>query len=199
MFEPGARPENTFVRYLIPATEGPVNPVVTEAPDPRANSEHLMEVAAWLETDQAAITDLRSDFWVSATAEEDAGGLPAHAIALLKQTTRRRSRAAVTSAQQEQLARTELALVACMLANYIRELGFPARAHHVGDGRLLVAAVAVAAGLGAMTAPGRFVSHRYGPEVCLATVTTAMPLVVMQGSPHRRRRRILPPGLRARR
>lgn len=173
-----------------------MNQVTTEVPDPRTNSEHLMEVCHWVEADRASIIRFSSDLWVRGA---EADNVPTYAISLLKRTTARGSRAILTTAQLQQLADTELALIACMIANYIRELGFPARAHHVAETQVVADAVAVAGGLGSMDRSGRFESHGDGAAVSLATVTTDMPLVPLTGPLRRHRRLSMPDMVRARR
>jgi epoxyqueuosine reductase QueG len=198
VFGSGERYENSVIHHLLEAADGEVNPVQTEAPDPRTNAAHLLEIAEWLEADRAGITELSSDHRTAVeAAPEQPEGPTAHrfAISLLKRIGRGR-RGSLNMAQQEQLRHTELALIACILADYIRELGFPARAHHVLNSRVLHEPIAAAAGLGDVGRNSGLVANKYGPGVCVATVTTDMPLVPDAAFP-RRLRSLLPGFLRA--
>jgi reductive dehalogenase len=73
---------------------------------------------------------------------------------------------------------SELALISCMLAAYIRELGYPARAHHLGREGVLQAPLAVQAGIGELGRNDMVISKKFGPGIRLATVTTDLPLAV---------------------
>ncbi|MBI2917408.1 MAG: 4Fe-4S dicluster domain-containing protein [Chloroflexi bacterium] len=77
--------------------------------------------------------------------------------------------------ETEQLAFTELSVLAVRLASYIRALGYPAHAH-TGGGQVLNVPAAVDAGLGEISRPGYLLTKKYGPAVRLVTVTTDMPL-----------------------
>lgn len=67
---------------------------------------------------------------------------------------------------------------AVTVAAYIRELGWPARAHTVRSEQVLHIPLAVAAGLGELGRNGLLITARYGPRLRLATVTTDLPLAV---------------------
>ena len=71
----------------------------------------------------------------------------------------------------------EVAQVACSLAAHIRQLGFPARAHHVRNDQIMHVPHAVDAGLGEQGRHSYLVTARYGPRVRTAAVTTDMELV----------------------
>ncbi len=68
------------------------------------------------------------------------------------------------------------AFVAVQLADYIRRLGYAARAHHMANYRVLVVPVAVDCGLGELSRAGFLLTKAYGLAVRLAAVTTDMPL-----------------------
>ena len=71
----------------------------------------------------------------------------------------------------------ESAKVALLLANWIRRLGYPARAHIDGNYRVIAPLVARDAGLGEIGRMGLLMTPRLGPRVRLGVVTTSMPLV----------------------
>jgi ferredoxin len=72
--------------------------------------------------------------------------------------------------------------IAVQLAAFIRELGYPARAHIDGNYRVVAPLVARDAGLGEIGRMGVLMTPRLGPRVRLAVVTTDIPLVADQGS-----------------
>jgi ferredoxin len=71
----------------------------------------------------------------------------------------------------------EGAKIAIAVANWIRRLGFPARAHTDGNYRVIAPLVARDAGLGEIGRMGLLMTPRLGPRVRLGVVTTDMPLV----------------------
>ena len=69
--------------------------------------------------------------------------------------------------------------IACILADYIRRLGYPARAHHARDYQVVVPPILLWAGLGEMSRIGDCVIHPFmGPRFKAAVVTTDLPLSV---------------------
>ena len=71
----------------------------------------------------------------------------------------------------------ESAKVAVQLANFIRGLGYSARAHIDGNYRVVAPLVARDAGLGEIGRMGLLMTPGLGPRVRLGVVTTEMPLV----------------------
>ena len=68
------------------------------------------------------------------------------------------------------------ASVAVRLAEYIRSLGYSARAHHVYNYRVLPVPVAVDCGLGELSRAGFLLTREFGLGLRLGTVTTDLPL-----------------------
>ncbi len=68
------------------------------------------------------------------------------------------------------------ARAAVRLAEYIRSLGYSARAHHVYSYRVLPVPVAVDCGLGELSRAGFLLSRKLGLGLRLGTVTTDLPL-----------------------
>jgi len=68
------------------------------------------------------------------------------------------------------------AWVSVQLAEYIRMLGYSARAHHLNNYQVLVVPVAVDCGLGELSRAGYLITREFGLGVRLAVVTTDMPL-----------------------
>jgi ferredoxin len=71
----------------------------------------------------------------------------------------------------------ESAKIAVELANWIRLLGYPARAHIDGNYRVVVPLVARDAGLGELGRMGLLMTPSLGPRVRLGAVTTDLPLI----------------------
>lgn len=68
------------------------------------------------------------------------------------------------------------AVAAVVLAQYIRMLGYPARAHHFRNYQVLPVPLAVAAGLGELGRCGFLLTKQYGNCLRLSTVTADLPL-----------------------
>ena len=75
------------------------------------------------------------------------------------------------------LAYSTSAFIACVLADYIRRLGYAARAHHARNYQVVVPPILLWAGLGEMSRIGDTVLHPFlGPRFKAAVVTTDLPL-----------------------
>ncbi len=68
------------------------------------------------------------------------------------------------------------AWVSIQLAEYIRMLGYSARAHHLNNYQVIVVPVAVDCGLGELSRAGYLLTREFGLAARLAVVTTDMPL-----------------------
>jgi reductive dehalogenase len=69
--------------------------------------------------------------------------------------------------------------IACILADYIRQLGYPARAHHAMNYQVVVPPILLLAGLGEMCRIGDIVLNPFlGPRFKAAVVTTDLPLAI---------------------
>lgn len=75
------------------------------------------------------------------------------------------------------------ARIALQLANLIRELGYPARAHIDGNYRVIAPLVARDAGLGEIGRMGLVMTPELGPRIRLGVVTTQLPLIA-DGTSH---------------
>ena len=70
----------------------------------------------------------------------------------------------------------EAAKIALVIAEYIRLLGYPARAHIDGNYRVILPQLAANAGLGEVGRLSLLITPQYGPRVRLGAVTTTLPL-----------------------
>ena len=69
--------------------------------------------------------------------------------------------------------------IACILADYIRRLGYPARAHHAMNYQVVVPPILLWSGIGEMSRMGDVVLNPFlGPRYKAAVVTTDMPLKI---------------------
>lgn len=74
---------------------------------------------------------------------------------------------------------TASGFIACILADYIRRLGYPARAHHALNYQVVVPPILLWAGLGEMCRIGDIVLNPFlGPRFKAAIVTTDLPMAV---------------------
>ncbi len=70
------------------------------------------------------------------------------------------------------------AVISIIIANYIRSLGYSARAHIAGSNyQVILPAIAYQAGLGELGRIGILVTEQFGPRVRLGLVTTDLPLI----------------------
>ena len=73
-------------------------------------------------------------------------------------------------------AYAQSAWTAVRVADYIRQLGYSARAHHFSNYKVLVIPVAVDCGLGELSRAGYLLTKEYGLGVRLSVVTTDIPI-----------------------
>ena len=83
---------------------------------------------------------------------------------------------AISSAQSMR-SYSATAFISCMLADYIRRLGYPARAHHAGNYQVVVPPLLLHAGIGEMSRIGIVLNPFLGTRFKAAVVTTDLPLV----------------------
>lgn len=81
------------------------------------------------------------------------------------------------SVSQSFLSYSTTAFIACIVADYIRRLGYPARAHHVLDYQVAVTPLLLLAGIGEMCRAGIVLNPFLGLRFKAAVVTTDLPLV----------------------
>jgi ferredoxin len=70
----------------------------------------------------------------------------------------------------------ECAKITQLLAQYIRALGYPAKAHIDANYRVMCVPIAADAGLGELSRMGYLITDKYGPRVRIGIVTTEMPM-----------------------
>ena len=155
-----------------------------EVPDPAAISEFIRGWTIKLGALDVGITKLRDYHKYTTVGRGEQYGQPVrldhkYAIALTVEMAKEmidrapRGPTVMESAQQYM----DSGAIAVQLAQFIRNLGYPARAHIDGNYRVVCPLVARDAGLGEIGRMGLLMTPRLGPRVRLAVVTTDLPLV----------------------
>ena len=152
--------------------------------DPQTNSQHIKETAYFLRADMVGICELPTYAIYSQRAPDGEQVILNHkyAIAVLVDQDYRTAKASTGSDWINNAmsfrAYSASAYIAVMLAAYIRELGYPARAHHAMNYQVIVPPILVWAGLGEMSRLGDSVVNPFlGARFKAAIVTTNMPLM----------------------
>lgn len=151
--------------------------------DPVAMARHIKETAYFLRADMVGICKLppyavfTHSRWDGQPIELD----HQNAIAILVDQDYKTS-AAFTgsdwiSNSMSFLSYSTSAFIACIVAEYIRRLGYRARAHHVMNYQVVLPPILLWAGLGEMSRIGDVVLNPFlGPRFKAAVVTTDIPL-----------------------
>jgi len=153
--------------------------------DPVAMSRHIKEFAYFMRADLVGICHLPpyAVYSHSFSTGEPIELTHKYAIAIVIDQDWKTFRGSTghdwISAAQSFLSYSTSGFVACALADYIRRLGYPARAHHARNYQVLVPPILVLAGLGEMCRIGDIVLNPFlGPRFKAAIVTTDLPLSV---------------------
>lgn len=160
----------------------------TKAPstdDPQAMARHIKETAYFLRADLVGICHL-PPYAVFSNNKYDGAAVELdhkYAIALLIDqdwpTADAFSGSDWISNSMSFLSYSTTAFISCVLADYIRRLGYPARAHHAMNYQVVIPPILLWAGLGEMCRIGDIVLNPFlGPRFKAAIVTTDLPLAV---------------------
>ncbi len=184
-------PNNSFLHAVGETPEGKLNPERVPVPDPAAMARKIKEIARFFGSDVVGITHLDQAYVFShrgrgCVAEGLNPGDPiqlTHKFAIcLGQEARDdydwylTSNSEISDIKYQMSHRGQIAPT-FMLAAYIRELGYPARAHfHMTEVNPIP--LAVNAGLGELGRNGMLIHEEYGARLHLAVVTTDLPLTV---------------------
>ena len=152
--------------------------------DPAVLSRHVKETAYFLRADAVGICALpRYAVYTNKFPKGEPVALDhRYAIAILIDQDWRTAHATSghdwVSNSMSFMSYTASGFIACILADYIRRLGYPARAHHALNYQVVVPPILLWAGLGEMSRIGDCVLHPFlGPRFKAAVVTTDLPLV----------------------
>jgi len=166
--------------------DGPVIPQTAPGTDdPAVNARHIKETAYFLRSDLVGICELPS---YAVYSHSMATGAPVeldhkYAIAIMVDQDWKTADAGYgndwISNSMSFLAYSTSGFIACILAAYIRRLGYPARAHHARNYQVLVPPILLMAGLGEMSRIGDAVLNPFlGPRFKASVVTTDLPLAI---------------------
>jgi reductive dehalogenase len=190
IFFPETRAMNVPMRSWRKVADGPLNPKKTAVADPKHMAKIIKGAAQFLGADLVGIcelnqayiyshTGLRIDFAKGSDGQE-INLLHKYGVSLAVEMDYKRMRYApgwIDNAEVG-LGYLNAAKVAVSLAAYIRELGYPARAHFFINEWVQHVPIAEAAGLGELGRLGLLMSREFGPRQRLSTVTTDLPLAV---------------------
>lgn len=183
-------PNNSLQYIMRDVPEGEVNPQPIPVSDPAAMARKIKEVARFLGADVVGITHLDQAYVYShrargnAAAGEKAGDpihlLHRYAICMGFESDYEKflSNNSRISDAEYGLGNIHTIPTTFMVASYIREMGYPARAHHYGRGEVNPIPLAVNAGLGELGRHGMLIHEEYGSRLHLSVVTTDLPLAV---------------------
>lgn len=189
--EPEISEEVIDDRNFVPQASSwsPMKPVSAKtAPntdDPVAMAQNIKEVAYFLRSDVVGICEL-PPYAVYSHRRPDGEPIKLnhkYAIAILIDQDYRTSEATSghdwISNSMSFLSYSTSGFIACIIADYIRRLGYPARAHHAMNYQVAVPPILLWAGLGEMCRIGDIVLNPFlGPRLKAAIVTTDLPLTI---------------------
>jgi reductive dehalogenase len=172
----------TMVRALLwRGCEAPVFKYKVPVEDAKKMSSHIKAFAKDLGADLVGITYLHPAF----VFENDKDGEPIElkhkfAIVMAKEMSFERIATSPSHADHFEVGKTyhDMTILAVHLANYIGQLGYPARASVMRNDTVFHVPLAIYAGIGEYSRMGRVITREFGPRVRLATVTTDLPLEV---------------------
>jgi reductive dehalogenase len=167
-----------IVDGLVAAQKAPI------PDDPELLSRHIKELAYFLRSDAVGICELPPS---AVYTNSYPNGEPIelnhkYAIGILIDQDWRTSNATTgndwISNSMSFMSYSTSGFIACIIADYIRRLGYPARAHHARNYQVVVPPILLWAGLGEMCRIGDCVLHPFlGPRFKAAVVTTDLPLL----------------------
>lgn len=173
----------TTVELLRERVDGPLasEPVSS---DPRSITDFIRHWAGKLGALAVGFTRLQDYHLYSHVGRGPDFGRPVtlthkYAIAFTVEMTREMLDSAPKGPTVMESARQYLnsGTLAVQMAEFIRRLGYPARAHIDGNYRVVCPLVALDAGLGEIGRMGLLMTPRHGPRVRISVVTTDLPLL----------------------
>ncbi|TCX53483.1 reductive dehalogenase [Dehalobacter sp. 14DCB1] len=196
--DPAGAAEHDTLMILAtePAVQGKVSPVKLNIPDPEQMSQNIKDFAYFLRADEVGIGKMPDFAWYShkvtdqhALAVNDlekaltpvTDRLPYVIVVMVDQNLE--TMLASTGYDQISGAQSFLGyhttgVIAVILANYIRNLGYNARAHHARNYKAVMTPCLISAGLGELSRTGDCSIHpRLGFRHKVAAVTTDIPLM----------------------
>lgn len=184
------RAKNAPLRSWVPIADGPVNPNQTPVNDPAKMSAHIKEAAKFFGAHLVGICELKPEFIYTHRGlhmdyHKGRWGEPIElrhrfAIALGHEMAYHNLKFSPSFIDGAEVGKGYLisGLIAVQLACYIRELGWPAKAHFHMEEQVMHVPIAIQAGLGEQARNNCLITREFGPRLRLATVTTDLPLAV---------------------
>lgn len=171
--------------HMIPTVDGPVAGKRAPLPDdPVQMSLHIKETAYFLRADMVGICELPpyAVYSHSAMDNKPIGLNHKYAVGILIDQDWKTAEAFTghdwISNSMSMMSYSTSGFIAIILADYIRRLGYPARAHYAANYQVVVPPILLWAGLGEMSRIGDIVINPFlGPRFKAAVVTTDLPLV----------------------
>ena len=168
--------------HLVPMVDGEVAPAKAPIPeDPQTLSRHIKQLGYFLRADIVGICRLPQ----YAVYSHGLDGNPVeldHKFAILLvidqdyETMCGSTGDDWISGSQSFIGYSTAAFIACIMADYIRRLGYPARAHHAFNYQVLVVPLLLLAGIGEMSRAGIVLNPFLGTRFKATVVTTDLPL-----------------------
>ncbi len=186
----GGDPNNCLQNIMKLVPEGAVNPDRIPVSDPAAMARKIKEVARFFGADVVGIAHLdqayvyshrsRVNVAMGQKAREPIHLPHRYAICLgfASDYYKFLSNNSRISDAEYGLGNLRMIPTTFMLAAYIREMGYPARAHDYAKTEVNPIPLAVNAGLGELGRHGMLIHEEYGSRIHLSVVTTDLPLKV---------------------
>ena len=176
---------NSFMKMTMPMAanvDGEVAPITAPIPqDPQILSQHIKQLGYFLRADIVGICELPQYAIYSHDMMGNEVNLE-HKNAIIVVVDQDYDTMAGStgddwiSGSQSFIGYSNTALISCIMADYIRQLGFPARAHHAANYQVLVVPLLLLAGIGEMSRAGIVLNPFLGTRFKAAVVTTDLPL-----------------------
>ena len=163
--------------------EGEVSSSKPELPeDPAVLSRHIKRLGYFHRADVAGICELPR--WAVHSHDEEGNPIEQNhkyaAVFLVDQDFKTMDASSGhdwISRGQSTRSYVHTALIACMVASYIRKLGYSARAHHLTNEQVVIPPLLLMAGVGEVSRAGIILNPFLGLRFKAAVVTTDMPLI----------------------
>jgi reductive dehalogenase len=153
--------------------------------EPEKITEYIRELGRYLGAHSVGFTTLRPEHFYTTRGRRERYGKPVdnhhpYAIAFTVEMDYRMTRQGPRPGTVMETAKRYLqaAEIAVQIADFIRRLGYSARAHISSHYEVICPLVARDAGLGEIGRMGLLMTPRLGPRVRISAVTTELPLVV---------------------
>jgi len=174
---------SNMTAYLAPVVDGEVAPTKAPIPeDPQILSRHIKRLGYFLRADIMGICEL-PQYAVYSYGAVDGNPIELnhkYAIVILidqdYETMRGSTGRDWISGSQSFISYSTTAFIACIMADYIRRLGYPARAHHARNYQVVLPPLLLMAGTGEMSRAGIVLNPFLGTRFKAAAVTTDLPL-----------------------